>query len=303
LALCKGLAEKMGGRIWLESEPGQGSCFSFSAPFTIAENEIPSIPTSAVTAPASRRAKAALVVDDQEYNRIVLTDLLESLGFDVHNAGDGTAALALAGSQVFDAIFLDYNLPGLSGVEVTRGIRALSNKSATAVILATTAFSTPEKRNQCLAAGMNAFLGKPVTMERLRKALATAMPADAAPSPVPAPPPADGLANLRLLAKKKGAPFADELALYLSELDVELEHLLAAVQHEDATKTAHYAHLLYGRCAFIAERELEHVLRKIEADSAAGHWDDVRVLAGELPAQAGVLRVRLASSVPAVPPA
>lgn len=290
LALCKGLAEKMGGRIWLESEPGRGSCFSFSAPFAIAEVVAP----PALVAPAPVRTKAALVVDDQEYNRIVLADLLESLGFIVHTAGDGTAALALAGRQDFDAVFLDYNLPGLSGVEVARGIRTLPNKSARSVVLATTAFSTPEKRQQCLDAGMNGFIGKPVTMERLRKALAAA---------VPARPPADGLANLRLLAKKKGVPLAGELALYLSEFEVELDQLNSAVAQEDATATGRCAHLLYGRSAFIGERELEQTLRKIEADSAIGHWDAVRVLRAGLAGQVAGLRVRLASSGPVAPPA
>lgn len=301
LALCKGLAEKMGGRIWLESEPGRGSCFSFSAPFAIAGSAAAAEPEPAP--PAPNRTKSALVVDDQEYNRIVLADLLESLGFTVHTAGDGAAALALAASREFDAVFLDFNLPGLSGLEVTRGIRALPNKTAAAVILATTAFSTPEKRRQCFDAGMNAFLGKPVTMERLRKALSAAMPAGPASNPAPARPPADGLANLRLLAEKKGAPFAGELALYLSEFEVEFDQLKLAVRQEDATNAARCAHLLYGRCAFIGERELEQTLRKIEADCATGHWEEVRPVLAGLAGPAAGLRVRLVSAAPAAPPA
>jgi signal transduction histidine kinase/DNA-binding NarL/FixJ family response regulator len=294
LALCKGLAEKMGGRIWLESEPGRGSCFSFSAPFGLAEAAAP----AAAGPVAADQPKTALVVDDQEFNRVVLADLLEGLGYTVHNAGDGTAALALAASQEFDAVFLDFNLPGLNGVEVTRGIRALPNRSAQAVILATTAFNTPEKRNQCLAAGMNAFLGKPMTKERLQKALAAAMPAGA-----PARPPADALHNLRLLARKKNVTFAAEVTLFVSEFDLELEHLGTAIQREDAGGTARYAHLLYGRCAFIGEREIEQLLRKIEADAVNGHWPEVGQLTGRLQSLVAALRVRLVSSGPAVPPA
>lgn len=299
LALCKGLAEKMGGRLWLESEPGQGSCFSFSAPFAIAETETTPAPAP-VVAPQSR---SALVVDDQEYNRIVLADLLGNLGFAVQSVGDGTAALALAGSQDFDAVFLDFNLPGLSGVDVSRAIRALPNKSAAAVILATTAFSTPEKRSQCLAAGMNAFIGKPVTMERLRKALAAAMPGGPAPAPAAPLPATDGLANLRLIAQRKQAPFAEELALYLSELDVDFDLLQTAVRAEDSTGAARCAHSLYGRCAFIAERTLEQALRAVEADAATGHWDEVRRQLPPLSAQVAELRTRLTSSGPAAPPA
>ncbi len=299
LALCKGLAEKMGGRLWLESEPGQGSCFSFSAMFTLTDAPAAAAPASLAPAPHAHGAKTALVVDDQEFNRVVLTDLLETLGFTVHNAGDGTAGLTLAGSHDFDVVFLDYNLPGLSGLDVSRGIRALPNQSARAVIMATTAFNTPEKRQQCSDAGMDAFLGKPVTMERLRTALAAAMPAG--PAPAAPRPAADGLANLRLLAKKKGAPFAGELALFLSELEVELDLLHTAVQTEDVAATAHCAHRLYGRCAFIGEQELEQNLRKIEAESAIGQWAGVRQRLAVLATQVAGLRVRLASAGPVAP--
>ena len=78
LALCKGIAEKMGGRIWLESELGHGSCFYFSAPFALAE--APAEPAASATPAATPAARTALVVDDQEYNRIVLADLLQTWG-------------------------------------------------------------------------------------------------------------------------------------------------------------------------------------------------------------------------------
>jgi signal transduction histidine kinase/CheY-like chemotaxis protein/HPt (histidine-containing phosphotransfer) domain-containing protein len=306
LALCKGLAEKMGGRIWLESEPGHGSCFYFSAPFALAAATAMAAPIAAtVIAPA----RSALVVDDQEYNRIVLADLLQGMGFTVHSAQEGSAALTLAGQQAFDVIFLDFNLPGISGVDVARGIRALPTPSAHALILATTAFTTPEKRAQCMDAGMDAFLGKPVTKERLVKALANLSQPVAAAVPVaPAPkPPAaagpDRLGNLRLLARKKGVPIAEELALYLSELDDELARLDAAVAQVDATEAGRCAHLLCGRCGFIYEREMEQTQREIEAAVGGGQWDEARRLRREFATQLAGLRIRLADpSGPAAPP-
>jgi CheY-like chemotaxis protein len=289
----------MGGRLWLESELGQGSCFYFSAPFATASEpeEVP--PITARDVVSGRRH--ALVVDDQEYNRIVLVDLLAKLGITAESTGDGAEALALAGQTDFELIFLDYDLPGLSGLEVARGIRALPTKSNQARILATTAFSTPEKQAQCLAAGMNVFLGKPVTLERLRKALAVAAGEVAAPAAVP--PPVDGLANLRLLADKKQIRFEDELALYLSELQLELEQLGAAVNDEDTREAGHYAHLLCGRCSFIYERELEHLLRQMEETVAKGLWPEARRQWSELQARSSDLRLRLVSSAPAAPPA
>lgn len=298
LALCKGFAEKMGGKIWLESELGHGSSFHFSAPFDLAPDYDQSTSPSEVAVGTGR---IALVVDDQEYNRIVLVDLLAKLGITAMSAGDGAEALALAGRKNFDLIFLDYDLPGLNGLKVSRGIRALATGSSRAHILATTAFSTPEKQAQCLAAGMNAFLGKPVTTERLRKALATTSGESAVATP--AAPSVDGLANLRLLAEKKKIRFEEELALYLSELQLELDQLGAAVHDEDTPEAAHYAHLLCGRCSFIYERTLEHLLRRIEETVAKGLWPEARQQWTEVQALAAELRLRLASSVPTVPPA
>ncbi len=308
LALCKGLAAKMGGRIWLESEPGQGSCFYFSAPFAHASAPAEPAPVPAPAAPAG--ARAALVVDDQEYNRIVLVDLLQSLGFAVQSAQDGEAALALAGRQAFDAVFLDFNLPGLSGVDVARGIRALPNASAHALMLATTAFTTPEKRAQCLDAGMDVFLGKPVTKERLTAALARILnPTPSAPAPAPVKPaatrtpaaPADPLGNLRLLARKKGVPLADELALYFSELDAEVAQLAAAMEQRDPMAAGKAAHLLCGRCSFIYERGLEQVQRQIETAAGEAQWDEAQRRLDEFAALLADRRVSLATAAAAVP--
>ncbi|HEX7631707.1 MAG TPA: ATP-binding protein, partial [Lacunisphaera sp.] len=87
LALCKGLAEKMGGKIWLESELGRGSCFYFSAPFPVVETAADS--AASPTPATAGTGRTALVVDDQEYNRIVLVDLLQSMGFTVHATQEG----------------------------------------------------------------------------------------------------------------------------------------------------------------------------------------------------------------------
>ena len=299
LALCRGFADKMGGRIWLESELGQGSCFYFSAPLATAPVTDEAAPLAEPAVGTGRRL--ALVVDDQEYNRIVLVDLLAKLGVTALPASDGPEALALAAKEDFEFVFLDYDLPGLSGLDVARGIRLLPTGSSRARILATTAFSTPEKQAQCLAAGMDTFLGKPVTTERLRKALAVM--ADEPAPPAAAAAPADGLANLRLLADKKKIKFEEELALYLSELQLELDQLGAAVHDEDTPEAGHYAHLLCGRCSFIYERELEHLLRQIEETVAKAHWSEARQQWTELQVRTADLRLRLTSSAPVAPPA
>ena len=301
LALCRTLAEKMGGRVWMESAAGEGSCFYFSAEFANAGAQ--PRPAPETLRPPDERIGTALVVDDEEYNRVALAGLLEEFGLAVQTADDGPAAVVLAGRHDFDIIFLDCALPGRTGPEVSREIRQLPGRSARAVIFAVTAFSTPAKRAECLAAGMNAFLGKPVTMERLRQVLVATIPRNAplANPPAPAPPADDRLAGMRLVAARKQRPLADELALYFSEFEVELQHLTAALLQEEAGPTGQYAHLLCGRCAFINESELEQSLRKVIAAAAAGCWNDAQSLGRELHVRVADLRIKLVSGAPVVP--
>jgi signal transduction histidine kinase len=164
LALSKGLALSMGGHIWLESKPGHGSTFYFSGPFAPTNSPIPE--ELSVRPAELGPGKPALVVDDEEYNCIAMTSMLETMGFSVQSTTNGRTALALAQSQSFDVVFLDYNMPGMSGSEICRAIRQPPNLSTRAFIIATTAFNSPEIRAECVAAGMNSFLAKPVTAEQ-----------------------------------------------------------------------------------------------------------------------------------------
>ena len=300
LALCRTLAEQMGGRIWLESELGSGSSFYFSAPFETAEAITPPPPV-----PLGGQLQSALVVDDEEYNRIALADLLESLGFNVQNAADGPEALGLASSNEFDVIFLDCAMPGLTGPEVARAIRSLPNRCAQALIFAVTAFNTPDKRAQCLAAGMDGFLGKPINMERLRQALADfnerVMPA--APLSPGGMMTDDPYARLRLLAAKKHISLSEELSVFLHELEQETAQLVAATRQESARESGHFAHLLCGRAGFVGERELELTLRKLGDATASARWAEAVSLSHAVETQVAALRVRLVSAAPAAPPA
>ena len=301
LALCKTLSEKMGGQAWLKSDAGQGSCFYFSAPFGISDE--PSAPPPADAETFSEKSYCALVVDDEAYNCIALSGHLEALGILVHSAVDDGAALNLARSHAYDLVFLDYSMPGLDGPAIARAIRALPGGSADAVIFATTAFDRPEKRAECRTAGMNAFLSKPITAVQLRQALRAAIPNNRDGPSCSRPMPADPLASLRLLSAKKQTPLAEELRLYFTELETEVNHLTAALQKEDSGRACYFAHLLYGRCSFIHERDLELTLRKIEPAIVGGCWDHARLVGDEALARLTELQIRLFLDNPVAQPA
>ncbi len=113
--------------------------------------------------------RMALVVDDEEDNRFILRRMLERLGYAVEEAGDGESALARLGERAFDVVFLDGEMPRLDGFATARRIRENLGDSSRIRLVGVTA--NPFQGADCLAAGMDAFLAKPLPFARLAEAL------------------------------------------------------------------------------------------------------------------------------------
>lgn len=165
LHLCREILELMGGTIWVESELGVGSTFKGRIPIT----ELESDPYATQTVPVEQSLFSQLnimVVDDNPVNRRVLALQLEKMGNQVAVAESGYRALEELEHKTFDLILMDYQMPGMDGLETTRKSREL--KGDEPIIVALTAFTEDEKREACKQAGMNAFLTKPVDVTKLR---------------------------------------------------------------------------------------------------------------------------------------
>ncbi|MBS2036859.1 CHASE domain-containing protein [bacterium] len=167
LAICKSLVEMMKGTIGVESEIGAGSTFWFQVPLHLTAR-----PASVQLPEAGGELPCAgfrvLLAEDNVVNQKVATHLLKKMGAQVDVVANGREALEMANHLHYDVILMDCQMPEMDGYEATRRIRS---QNPTVPIIALTAHAMKGERQNCLEAGMNDYLSKPISNEALRQTL------------------------------------------------------------------------------------------------------------------------------------
>ncbi|MEA5087500.1 PAS domain S-box protein [Solidesulfovibrio sp.] len=172
LSIVDRLVHLMGGAIWIDSEPGVGTCILCSLPLAKADHESvsPEPQTPQTVAPGLR----LLLVEDERINRLAVGSLLRKQGHIVVEAAAGPDALEIFAKEPFDAVLLDIQMPGMGGLETLALLRdpAIHGDKARTPVIALTAHAMAGDRERFLAAGMDDYLAKPVESAALVAALA-----------------------------------------------------------------------------------------------------------------------------------
>jgi PAS domain S-box-containing protein len=179
LAICKQLVQMMGGEIGVDSAPGSGSIFWFTARLGAADaSAAHELPKARTATPAATTLRI-LVAEDNSANQKVAVAVLTRSGHAVDVVGNGIEAVNAVRAIAFDLVMMDLHMPEMDGISATRAIRAFAGDRSRVPIVAMTADALGGARERCLEAGMNDYISKPIDAEELHAAIARFSPSPA----------------------------------------------------------------------------------------------------------------------------
>ncbi|GAB4533407.1 MAG: ATP-binding protein [Ruegeria sp.] len=277
LGIARRFARAMGGEIGVESTPGEGSVFWVRLPLQDAELDA----NVDSDQPEVQHAQPldVLVVEDNEINREVICNMLKLDGHRVTVAENGQLGVDAAAGHRFDVILMDISMPVMDGPTATRHIRSGGGPSAEIPIIAVSANVLPDAVDAFRAAGMTAFVGKPIALDALRKALSVVTGPGASTRSEDE---SDHIGDLRA---SLGADVFDRLlGKYLSEGDAVVAQLAGLDGGEaDLDQVAQECHRLAGSAATFGAMGFRDALIAIEIAAKSADRQQVADLLTGLP--------------------
>jgi signal transduction histidine kinase/CheY-like chemotaxis protein len=333
LAISKQLSELMSGEIGVISELGKGAEFWFTARFARQAGREQRATSPAKVCVAHSLAQPArsggmrsttrrlrrgmarvLLAEDNITNQQVAKGILKKLGLRVDAVANGVEAIASFATIPYDLVLMDVQMPVMDGLEATRKIREVEGKRESGrgfiPIIALTAHTMQGDRERCLEAGMNDYLGKPISVQALGSVLDKWLPQAVAATTERAPePPAE---TASVAAKEPETPVFDKAGLmarlmgdedlakklvliFLQDIPRQLDALRGYLEAGNAPDAARQSHSLKGASASVGGEALRAVAFEIEKDCNSGDLDAARARLAELEVQFAALKEAMSS--------
>ena len=298
LFIASRLAERMGGSISLASEPGHGTTIAVHVGFDVGAEElqcgqvpdparhrhrlsalVAARPVTPSVGQAARAGTLLLVVDDHPINRMVLLRQAATLGYAAEAAADGKEALAKWEGGRFGAVLTDCSMPRMNGLQLAAAIRQReAGSSLRTPIIGCTANAMTQTAQDCLGAGMDDSVTKPVSLEELHAVLDRWLPlaCTSAADTWPVHVLGSGremldLALLGQIAGGAGEALTEVIADFRDCNDADAAQLRAACARSDLPAAEHFAHRLAGACAMLGAVDLCAASSTVQAAAKAGH--------------------------------
>ncbi|MCB1890286.1 MAG: response regulator [Rhodocyclaceae bacterium] len=306
LAISRRLVEQMGGEIGVESTPGKGSCFHFGLPLPAASEAADMRPATTGDRPEvvpMLAGKRILLVEDNDFNQIVASELLAETEATVDIVDNGKAAIDAVESTAYDLVLMDVQMPIMDGIAATRAIRERGHRLP---VVAMTAHAFAAEQARCSAAGMDDFISKPFDPAELHQALLRWLDVG-----TPSPPASDRDANKPALlldqsdalrrAKGDPARLARWQRTFADRHQETSARLRDAAERGDRSVVAEIAHTLKGSATMVGAGHLTELAGRTERAGRDGTTDWQALTAELADGLADVLRAINTAPQPAAP--
>ena len=279
LSICKNLVEMQGGSITAHSEENIGTTFTFTIPYTIGSVDLLAEELKVEVNFSDMGKKRILVAEDVELNQFLAKHILESWGFSVDIANNGKEAVESVQQKHYDLILMDIQMPEMDGIVATQTIRKLANEVVASIpIIALTANALKGDDQRYLNAGMNDYITKPYTEERLYKVISKYLKASEKDMPTKNKAEnyvqADNLASteekiydlsmVNVIGKNNPAFVKTMVKLFLDTIPLDLRKLQDAAAADDWEKVGFTAHKMKSTIDSMGISTISNTIRKLE---------------------------------------